>query len=74
METGIPLNQLYRLSSHLVFWRCGRVIDVIRKSNVYVVNTQPVSPIIFTPTTLHERFVRDCPGFSLLGLLTRFIL
>ncbi|KAH3743156.1 Nitrogen permease regulator 3 protein [Pelomyxa schiedti] len=93
LETGISLNHLYHIANHLVYWRCALVMDVIRLSNIYTLNTSMACPIIRSTTsvkerfqssylegspiheistTLHERFVSDCTGFSLRGLLNRF--
>lgn len=34
------MAQIYRLASHLVYWRKAKLIDQIRISNVYVVAPQ----------------------------------
>lgn len=34
------MAQIYRLASHLIYWRKAKLIDQIRVSNVYVVAPQ----------------------------------
>lgn len=34
------MAQIYRLASHLIYWRKAKLIDQIRISNVYVVAPQ----------------------------------
>lgn len=36
LETQIPLSQLFRLASHLVYWRKARVVHMLTKNNVYI--------------------------------------
>lgn len=37
-ETGIPLPQIYRIVSHLLYWKRAKIIDKLTKLNTYVLN------------------------------------
>ena len=41
----IPLNQLYRLAAHLMYWQKARIIDTLSDYYVYVVSPRIRVPI-----------------------------
>lgn len=74
LELGIPLEHLYRIAAHLVYWKCARVIDVLTRNNIYVLNPTPKDN---EEETMHmpfliQTFEAQFPGTKLVELLSRF--
>eukprot|EP01133_Synstelium_polycarpum_P010789 gene10789-12572_t len=36
LETDLPLAHIYRLASHLVYWRKAKIINMMTKNNIYI--------------------------------------
>lgn len=74
LDLGIPLAQLYRIATHLVYWKCARIIHVLTRNNVYFLN--PV-PHIASHESMHlpflsQTFESQFQGVKLIELLARF--
>lgn len=39
VETDISLSQLYKFSTHLIYWNSAKVINTLTKTNVYLLNS-----------------------------------
>lgn len=71
VETGIPLNHLYRLAAHLVYWNKARIINTLAKTNVYVLNPNPKCSDFYFPF-IGQKFSRVFPAFRLPEVLESF--
>lgn len=60
-ETGLPLAHVYRLASHLAYWRAALVILPIRRDSVYTVAPRPRVPVFTLEDTLALKYRTDCP-------------
>jgi hypothetical protein len=69
VETSIPLQQLFRLSAHLVHWGFGRVIDTITMHNIYQVNSKAN---IHSQSSFALEFRRKFPPRELCEILSSF--
>jgi hypothetical protein len=72
-ELGIPLAHLYRIAAHLLYWKKARVIDVLTRNNVYVLNPNPHGPDegLHLPFLI-QTFEAQFQGVKLVELLSRF--
>lgn len=60
-ETGLPLAHVYRLASHLAYWRAALIILPIRRDSVYTVAPRPRVPVFTLEDTLALKYRTDCP-------------
>ena len=60
-ETGLPLAHVYRLASHLAYWRAALIILPIRRDAVYTVAPRPRVPVFTLQDTLALKYRTDCP-------------
>lgn len=58
--TGIPLQHLYKMACHLVYWKCAMIINVITGDSIFTFNPNPSIPICSPPVTLTQKFLKDC--------------
>lgn len=74
LELGIPLEHLYRIAAHLVYWKKAKIIDVLTRNNLYVLNPQPHD--LEERTThlpfLAQQFETQFQNLKLIDLLSRF--
>ncbi|KYQ90548.1 UPF0171 family protein [Tieghemostelium lacteum] len=70
LETDIPLAQIYRLASHLVYWKKAKIINMMTKNNYYVLS--PSSNNSFDYIELNKKFTILFPDFKLPDILQRF--
>ncbi|GAM17101.1 hypothetical protein SAMD00019534_002760, partial [Acytostelium subglobosum LB1] len=71
LETDLPLSLLYRLSSHLVYWRKAKIINMLTKNNVYILT--PISgEQKINYLELGNKFTQAFPDFMLQDILLRF--
>ncbi|EGG22631.1 UPF0171 family protein [Cavenderia fasciculata] len=68
METDLPLAQIYRLASHLVYWRKAKIINMMTKNNVYVLNPRNSNDLV----DLGNKFSTLFPEFKFQDILFRF--
>lgn len=59
LELNIPLEQLYRIAAHLIYWRKAKLIDKITLTNIYRCD----SPVVYQ--NLFHEFSKLFPAFSL---------
>jgi hypothetical protein len=69
-ETGIPLSQLYRIASHLIYWGKAKVIVFLTKLNTYTLN--PNTTDHFYQHVMAAEFHREFPRFPLHATLELF--
>ncbi|KAJ3172301.1 Nitrogen permease regulator 3 [Irineochytrium annulatum] len=60
------LSQLFRLASHLVYWKMAKVVDVIHPRNVYIVSRDLSAS---TLKSLEAEFSSKMPTLHFLGIL-----
>lgn len=41
LDLGLPLEQLYRIAANFVYWKAAKVVDVLTRNNMYVLNPNP---------------------------------
>jgi hypothetical protein len=67
-ELNLPIQEVFRLAAHLVYWRKGRVVDAVHPHNVYRVsataNLDPTSPLHFEFQCRFGRRVRGAAPTS----------
>ena len=67
LELNIPLPQIYRIVSHLVFWKIAKIISPITKNNTYMVHPKFVSN-----KKIENNFGEDFKGRKLSDEIERF--
>ena len=68
-ELDIPLFQMYRMASHLVYWKKARIIDTLAKANIYVLHH---GCNIHINSSLFHDFNHSFPSYSLRDILYMF--
>eukprot|EP01132_Coremiostelium_polycephalum_P009228 gene9228-11306_t len=76
LDTDLPLAYIYRLASHLVYWKKAKIINMMTKNNYYVLTPDATSYRSGAPTIdyleLNKKFSSLFPEFKLSDILHRF--
>ncbi|XP_070497809.1 GATOR complex protein NPRL3 [Chironomus tepperi] len=70
-DSDLPLDQVYQMVGHLVYWAKATIIYPLCETNVYVIS--PDAPI-HVSSPLVEKFANKFPGMQLIEVISDFSL
>ncbi|KAL6077830.1 Nitrogen permease regulator-like 3, variant 2 [Balamuthia mandrillaris] len=68
IETNIPLNQIFLMAAHFVYWRKGKIIKALTPHSVFIIH--PKTELQMAPRD--QSFQFSFPSFRLAEVLAKF--